>query len=45
MGDRNKNFEDPITWTQDLRKTKFDLLVGKKYLTYPNWQMAIGARC
>jgi hypothetical protein len=27
MGDRNKNLEDPITWTQDIRKTKFDLVV------------------
>ena len=26
MGDRHKNFEDPITWTQDIRKTKIDLL-------------------
>ena len=25
MGDRHKNFEDPITWTWDIRKTKFDL--------------------
>jgi hypothetical protein len=25
-GDRHKNFEDPITSTQDIRKTKFDLL-------------------
>jgi hypothetical protein len=24
MGDRRKNFEDPITQTQDIRKTKFD---------------------
>ena len=27
MGDRQQNFEDPITWTWDIRKTKFDLLV------------------
>ena len=26
IGDRDKNFEDPITGTQDIRKTKFDLL-------------------
>jgi hypothetical protein len=26
MGDRHKNYEDPITWTRDIRKTKFDLL-------------------
>ena len=26
MGDRHKNFEDPITRTRDMRKTKFDLL-------------------
>jgi hypothetical protein len=26
MGDRHKNFEDPITETRDIRKTKFDLL-------------------
>jgi hypothetical protein len=26
MGDRQKNFEDPITCAQDIRKTKFDLL-------------------
>ena len=25
MGDRHKNFEDPITWTQVIRKTKSDL--------------------
>jgi hypothetical protein len=24
MGDRHQNFEDPITKTQDIRKTKFD---------------------
>ena len=23
MGGRHKIFEDPITWTQDIRKTKF----------------------
>ena len=26
MGNRHKNFEDPITRTRDMRKTKFDLL-------------------
>jgi hypothetical protein len=26
MGDRHKKFEDPITQTQDIKKTKFDLL-------------------
>jgi hypothetical protein len=26
MGDRGTNFEDPSTWTQDIRNTKFDLL-------------------
>ena len=26
IGDTYKNFEDPITWTRDIRKTKFDLL-------------------
>jgi hypothetical protein len=26
MGDRHKIFEDPITGTQEIRKTKFDLL-------------------
>ena len=26
MGDRHKNYEDPITWTRDIRKTKFNLL-------------------
>ena len=26
MGGRHQNFEDPITWTQDIRKTKCDLL-------------------
>ena len=27
MGDRHQHFEDPMTWTRDIRKTKFDLLV------------------
>ena len=26
MEDRHNNFEDPITWTQEISKTKFDLL-------------------
>jgi hypothetical protein len=26
MGDRHKNFEDPINWTRDIRRIKFDLL-------------------
>jgi hypothetical protein len=26
MGGRHQNFEDQITWAQDIRKTKFDLL-------------------
>ena len=26
MGGRHQHFEDPITWTQDMRKTKFDPL-------------------
>jgi hypothetical protein len=25
MGGRHQNFEDPITWARDIRKTKFDL--------------------
>jgi hypothetical protein len=26
MGDRHKNFEDPITWTRVIRNTNIDLL-------------------
>jgi hypothetical protein len=26
MGGRHPNFEDLITWTRDIRKTKFDML-------------------
>jgi hypothetical protein len=26
MGGRHQHFEDPINWTRDIRKTKFDLL-------------------
>ena len=26
MGGRQQNVEDPITWTRDKRKTKFDML-------------------
>ena len=26
MGGRHQNYEDPITWARDIRKTKFDLL-------------------
>jgi hypothetical protein len=25
MGGRHQNFENPITWTQDISKTKFDV--------------------
>jgi hypothetical protein len=33
MGDRHKNFEDPITWTQGIRKTKFHLV--RFFFTHP----------
>jgi hypothetical protein len=33
MGGRHQNFEDPITWTQDIRKTKFHLV--RFFLTHP----------
>jgi hypothetical protein len=26
MGGKHQHFEDPITWTRDIRKTTFDLL-------------------
>ena len=33
MGDRHKNFEDPITWARDIRKTKFHLV--RFFFTHP----------
>ena len=33
MGGRHQHFEDPITWTQDIRKTKFHLV--SFFLTHP----------
>ena len=33
MGGRHQNFEDPMTWTQDIRKTKFHLV--RFFFTHP----------
>jgi hypothetical protein len=33
MGGRHTIFEDPITWTQDIRKTKFHLV--RFFFTHP----------
>ena len=33
MGDRHKNVEDPMTWTRDIRKTKFHLV--SFFFTHP----------
>jgi hypothetical protein len=34
MGGRHTIFEDPITWTQDMRKTKFELWGFLRYTLY-----------
>ena len=33
MRDRHEQFEDPMTWTQDIRKTKFNLV--RFFFTHP----------